>query len=109
MQLVKGINFAGTFLILILITGLLMLSLNIPFIDLSLFVGITSIVLVRLFTSPSNYAKVNRSFTTSSSDTVQLGEQKEYIFPRAILNACYSFTFIFLVIVFISYYDYFVS
>ena len=86
-----------------------MFLLNTAFIDVSLLVGIVAIVIVRSYTSPSNYAKANRVEHVNKLETVQIKGQQSYIYPKIILNTCFFYSAIFLVVVIISYYDYFTA
>ncbi|MEW9503031.1 hypothetical protein [Jeotgalibacillus marinus] len=107
--MVKGLNLIGTAAVLIALNVLVMLALDTAFIEVSLLVGIAAIVVVRLFTSPSNFAKANRVGPTNKLETVQLGEQKTYIHPKVIVNTCFLYTAVFFVVVMVAYYDYFTA
>ncbi len=101
--MIKLFNFAGTALGIILFNVLLMLILNAGFIEVSFFAGIASIVVIRFFTSPSNYAKANRQPVESSLTTVQPGEQKKYIYPKLIEGTSIAYTALSLAAIFVTY------
>ncbi|TDL34914.1 hypothetical protein E2R51_04100 [Jeotgalibacillus sp. S-D1] len=106
-DIIKFLNFGGTIILLAGVNLLLMLAFNVPFIDISVAAGIAAIVLVRSFTSPGNFAKANRTGTVNSMETVQLTEQRILIYPNIILNACFTYTLLSLLIVITVYFDYF--
>jgi len=103
----KGVNFLGTLLVVGLLNLLVMLVLNTDFIEVSVIVGLVAIVIVRMFTSPSNFAKANRSGYVNKMETVQLSEQSTYVYPKIISKACITYTLVSLLITIIVYYDYF--
>ncbi|MDG5470432.1 hypothetical protein P6709_01645 [Jeotgalibacillus sp. ET6] len=105
----KAVNFFGTLILLLLANGALAFGLKTAFIDVSVMIGIASIVFVRMFTSPSNWARANRSVFSSSMETVQLDKKENLVEPRIILYACYAFTFVFLIVVIVTYFNYFIS
>ncbi|MGD7043826.1 hypothetical protein [Jeotgalibacillus proteolyticus] len=105
----KAVNFFGTLIVLLLTNGAFAFGLQTAFIDISVIIGIASTVIVRMFTSPSNWAKANRSGFSSSMETVQLDKKESLVEPRSILYACYAYTLIFLIVVIVTYFDYFIS
>ncbi|WP_404409413.1 hypothetical protein [Jeotgalibacillus malaysiensis] len=104
--MIKLLNFAGTALAIILLNVLLMLILNAGFIEVSFFAGIASVVAIRFFTSPSNYAKANRQPVESSLTTVQYGDRKRILYPKLIEGTSIAYTAISLAAIFVTYYEY---
>lgn len=105
--MIKFLNFIVTVILLAGVNLLLMLTFNIPFIDISVAAGLAAIVLVRSFTSPSNFAKVNRTGTVNRMETVQVSGQRTLVYPNIILNATVAYTLFALLIVITIYFDYF--
>ncbi|PPA71881.1 hypothetical protein [Jeotgalibacillus proteolyticus] len=105
--MVKAINFFGTAGLIALLNFVLMVLFNTAFIEMSVLAGLIAIVFIRLFTSPSNYAKVNRPISISRTETVQFDEQKVYAYPALILYASFFYTLLFLILTIVTYYDYF--
>ncbi|MFB1080968.1 hypothetical protein [Jeotgalibacillus sp. JSM ZJ347] len=104
--MIKLFNFAGTALAIIIFNVMLMLILNAGFIEVSFFAGIASIVAIRFFTAPGNYAKANRQPAESSLSTVQFEEKKKYLYPKLIEGTSIAYTALSLAAVFITYYEY---
>ncbi|MDZ5711863.1 hypothetical protein [Jeotgalibacillus haloalkalitolerans] len=104
--MIKFLNFAVTALTITIFNVLLMLILSAGFIEVSFFAGIASIVAIRFFTAPGNYAKANRQPVQSSLTTVQLEDQKKYLHPKLIEGTSIAYTALSLAAIFVSYYEY---
>ncbi|KIL47863.1 hypothetical protein [Jeotgalibacillus campisalis] len=105
----KAGNFLGSIFILIGLNGAVSFLLKTAFIDVSVLIGIASIVGVRMITAPSNWAKANQSGYTNKSETVQFDKEEDYIQPHIILRACYAYTGLFIIVVIVTYFEYFIS
>ncbi|TFE02941.1 hypothetical protein [Jeotgalibacillus salarius] len=104
--MIKFLNLSITALVIIAVNVILMMILESGFIDVSFFAGIFSIVVIRFFTAPGNYAKANRQPAESSLSTVQFEEQTKYLYPKVIEGTSLVYTALSLAAVFIAYYDY---
>ncbi|KIL48778.1 hypothetical protein KP77_19890 [Jeotgalibacillus alimentarius] len=104
--MIKFLNLAITAISIILVNVVFMFILNAGFIEVSFFAGIVSIVVIRFFTSPGNYAKANRQPTQSSLSTVQFGDKTKYLYPKLIEGTSLVYTALSLATIFAAYYEY---